>query len=195
MLENLKQYHIILASNSPRRRELLGGLGIDFEVKVMSGIDESYPEDLPVMEIAEYIAVKKAEVYRQTMAPDELIITADTVVVCDGEVMGKPADEADAHRMLRLLSGKVHHVTTGVSLTTLQGQRRFSVTTEVSFKPLSDEEICYYVSRYRPYDKAGAYGIQEWIGYIGCTGLKGSYYNVMGLPVQRIYHELCLMTA
>ena len=195
MLENLKQYHIILASNSPRRRELLGGLGIDFEVKVMSGIDESYPEDLPVMEIAEYIAVKKAEAYRQTMAPDELIITADTVVVCDGEVMGKPADEADAHRMLRLLSGKVHHVTTGVSLTTLQGQRRFSVTTEVSFKPLSDEEICYYVSRYRPYDKAGAYGIQEWIGYIGCTGLKGSYYNVMGLPVQRIYHELCLMTA
>lgn len=195
MLENLKQYHIILASNSPRRRELLGGLGIDFEVKVMSGIDESYPEDLPVMEIAEYIAVKKAEAYRQTMAPDELIITADTVVVCDGEVMGKPADEADAHRMLRLLSGKVHHVTTGVSLTTLQRQRRFSVTTEVSFKPLSDEEICYYVSRYRPYDKAGAYGIQEWIGYIGCTGLKGSYYNVMGLPVQRIYHELCLMTA
>lgn len=195
MLENLKQYHIILASNSPRRRELLGGLGIDFEVKVMSGIDESYPEDLPVMEIAEYIAVKKAEAYRQTMAPDELIITADTVVVCDGEVMGKPADEADAHRMLHLLSGKVHHVTTGVSLTTLQRQRRFSVTTEVSFKPLNDEEICYYVSRYRPYDKAGAYGIQEWIGYIGCTGLKGSYYNVMGLPVQRIYHELCLMTA
>ena len=190
MLENLKGYHIILASNSPRRRELLGGLGIDYEVRVLSGIDESYPETLPVADIAEFIAAKKADAYREKMADGELLITADTVVICGDEVMGKPVDETDACRMLRKLSGRVHHVTTGVCLTTLQQQRRFSVTTEVTFKTLSDEEISFYVSRYRPFDKAGAYGIQEWIGYIGCTGLNGSYYNVMGLPVQRIYQEL-----
>ena len=189
MLDNLKNYHIILASNSPRRRELLGGLGIDYEVRVLNDIDESYPATLPVADIAEFIAAKKADAYRATMA-DELIITADTVVICGNEVMGKPTDEADACRMLRQLSGRVHHVTTGVCLTTSQQQRRFSVTTEVTFKQLSDEEISYYVTRYRPFDKAGAYGIQEWIGYIGCTGLNGSYYNVMGLPVQRIYQEL-----
>ncbi len=190
MLENLKDYHIILASNSPRRRELLGGLGIDYEVRVLSGIDESYPETLPVADIAEFIAAKKADAYREKMADGELLITADTVVICGDEVMGKPVDETDACRMLRKLSGRVHHVTTGVCLTTLQQQRRFSVTTEVTFKELSDEEISFYVNRYRPFDKAGAYGIQEWIGYIGCTGLNGSYYNVMGLPVQRIYQEL-----
>lgn len=190
MLDNLKDCHIILASNSPRRRELLGGLGIDFEVKVLSGVDESYPDTLPVNDIAEYIAVKKADAYRQTMAPNELIITADTVVICGNEVMGKPESSEDACRMLRLLSGRVHHVTTGVCLTTHQQRHHFSVTTEVTFKELSDGEINYYVTRYRPFDKAGAYGIQEWIGYIGCTGLKGSYYNVMGLPVQRIYQEL-----
>ena len=190
MLDNLKNYHIILASNSPRRRELLGGLGIDYEVRVLSDIDECYPATLPVADIAEFIAAKKADAYRATMADDELIITADTVVICGNEVMGKPTDEADACRMLRQLSGRVHHVTTGVCLTTSQQQRRFSVTTEVTFKQLSDEEISYYVTCYRPFDKAGAYGIQEWIGYIGCTGLNGSYYNVMGLPVQRIYQEL-----
>ena len=190
MLENLKDYHIILASNSPRRRELLGGLGIDYEVRVLSGIDESYPVTLPVADIAEFIAAKKADAYREKMADGELLITADTVVICGDEVMGKPVDEADACRMLRKLSGRVHHVTTGVCLTTLQQQRRFSVTTEVTFKTLSDEEINFYVNRYRPFDKAGAYGNQEWIGYIGCTGLNGSYYNVMGLPVQRIYQEL-----
>jgi len=190
MLDNLKNYHIILASNSPRRRELLGGLGIDYEVRVLSDIDESYPATLPVADIAEFIAAKKADAYRATMADNELIITADTVVICGDEVMGKPTDEADACRMLRQLSGRVHHVTTGVCLTISQQQRRFSVTTEVTFKQLSDEEISYYVTRYRPFDKAGAYGIQEWIGYIGCTGLNGSYYNVMGLPVQRIYQEL-----
>ena len=190
MLDNLKNYHIILASNSPRRRELLGGLGIDYEVRVLSDIDESYPATLPVADIAEFIAAKKADAYRATMADNELIITADTVVICGNEVMGKPTDEDDACRMLRQLSGRVHHVTTGVCLTTSQQQRRFSVTTEVTFKQLSDEEISYYVTCYRPFDKAGAYGIQEWIGYIGCTGLNGSYYNVMGLPVQRIYQEL-----
>lgn len=186
-------YKIILASNSPRRRELLAGLGLAFEVRVLEGVDERYPESLPADDVAEYIAAEKAEAYRSVMQSDELLITADTVVICDGEVLGKPVDEADACRMLRQLSGKTHHVVTGVCLTTTNDQRRFSVTTEVTFKPLTDSEIRYYVDNYHPLDKAGAYGIQEWIGYIGCTGLRGSYYNVMGLPVQRIYTELAIL--
>lgn len=190
MLENLEKYKIVLASNSPRRRELLGGLGIDFEVKVLPDIDENYPASLPVAEIAEFIAREKADAYRQLMADNELIITADTIVVAEGEVMGKPVDKADAQRMLRCLSGRPHQVITGVCLTTKSRQRLFSVTTDVTFKQLSDAEIDYYIDHYRPYDKAGGYGIQEWIGYIGVTGLHGSYFNVMGLPVQRIYTEL-----
>lgn len=190
MFENLGKYHIILASNSPRRRELLGGLGISFEVKVLPDIEESYPEDLPVAQIAEYIAREKADAYRELMVPDNLIITADTIVVVDDEVMGKPVDAADAQRMLRKLSGKAHQVITGVCLMTTTRKRVFSVTTDVTFKQLSDEEIDYYINTYRPFDKAGAYGIQEWIGYVGVTGLNGSYFNVMGLPVQRIYQEL-----
>lgn len=190
MLENLQKYHIILASNSPRRRELLGGLGIPFEVKVLPDIEESYPKDLPVSQIAEYIAREKALAYRNLMADNDLIITADTVVIVGDEVMGKPVDADDARRMLRKLSGVAHQVTTGVCLTTKQGQRHFSVTTDVTFKTLSEEEINHYVSVYKPFDKAGAYGIQEWIGYIGVTQLNGSYFNVMGLPVQRIYTEI-----
>ncbi len=190
MLENISKYHIILASNSPRRRELLAGLGIDFEVKVLPDINESYPHSLPVVDIAQYIAREKAAAYRPLMRANDLIVTADTVVIAGDEVMGKPADAADARRMLRKLSGKVHQVTTGVCLTTLTKQRDFSVTTHVSFKTLTDEEIDFYINRYKPFDKAGAYGIQEWIGYIGVTGLQGSYFNVMGLPVQRIYTEL-----
>ena len=191
MLDNLNKYRIVLASNSPRRRELLSGLGISYEVRVLPDVEESYPAALPVGEIAEYIAREKAEAYKSVMTDDELLITADTVVVCKGEVMGKPVDEADARRMLHKLSGCTHQVTTGVCLTTIGAHRSFSVTTNVSFKNLSDEEIDYYVANYRPMDKAGAYGIQEWIGYIGVTGLEGSYFNVMGLPVQRIYKELC----
>ena len=183
-------YHLILASNSPRRKELLAGLGLPFEVRVLEGIDESYPKELPVAEVALYIAGKKAAAYRQTIADDELIITADTVVIVGDEILGKPVDEADAVRMLRELSGRTHQVTTGVCLLTTQQERRFAVTTDVTFKSLTDDEIQYYVTRYKPFDKAGAYGIQEWIGYIGVTGLHGSYYNVMGLPVQRIYNEL-----
>ena len=186
-------YKIILASNSPRRRELLAGLGLAFEVRVLEGVDERYPASLPADDVAEYIAAEKAEAYRSVMQPDELLITADSVVICDGEVLGKPVDETDACRMLRQLSGKTHHVVTGVCLTTTTAQRRFSVTTEVTFKKLTDSEIHYYVDNYHPLDKAGAYGIQEWIGYIGCTGLRGSYYNVMGLPVQRIYTELAIL--
>jgi septum formation protein len=190
MLENLEKYHIILASNSPRRRELLGGLGIKFEVKVLPDIEESYPDDLSVSQIAEFIAKEKAEAYRNQMADNDLIITADTIVIADDEVMGKPVDAADATRMLHRLSGRAHQVTTGVCLTTKTQQRRFSVTTDVTFKQLNDKEIDYYVDNYHPLDKAGAYGIQEWIGYVGVTGLRGSYFNVMGLPVQRIWDEL-----
>lgn len=182
--------HVILASNSPRRKELLAGLDVDFEVRVLDGIDESYPAELPVQDIAEYISRKKSVAYRSTMTDDELVITADTIVVLGNQVMGKPKDDADACRMLRLLSGQVHQVITGVTLTTRERQRSFSVKTDVTFKELSEQEINYYVSRYHPLDKAGAYGIQEWIGHIGVTGLNGSYYNVMGLPVQRIYEML-----
>ena len=189
MLDNLKKYHIILASNSPRRRELLSMLDIDFEVKVLPDIEENYPSTLPVSEIAQYIAAEKAAAYRKVMADDELIITADTVVIVDDEVMGKPVDADDARRMLRKLSGRTHQVTTGVCLTTTDRQRQFSVTTNVVFKQLSDEEINFYIVHYRPFDKAGAYGIQEWIGCVGVTGLNGSFFNVMGLPVQRIYAE------
>ena len=183
-------FNIVLASNSPRRKELLAGLGLDFEVRVIDGIDESYPASLPAAQVAQYIAEKKADAYRATLQPDEMIITADTVVIVGEEILGKPVDEADAVRMLRELSGRTHQVTTGVCLLTSELERRFAVTTDVTFKVLTDDEILYYVTRYKPFDKAGAYGIQEWIGYIGVTGLHGSYYNVMGLPVQRIYSEL-----
>lgn len=204
------KYKIILASNSPRRRELLAGLDVNFEVKVLNGIDESYPDDLDAYQVAEFIAQKKAEAYRSLLNEEEssaeecLILTADTVVIAPaadeqndqegkGIILGKPKTADDAVRMLKMLSGKTHHVVTGVCLTTKDGQRHFSVTTEVSFKELTDWEINYYISHYRPFDKAGAYGIQEWIGYIGCTGLNGSYFNVMGLPVQRIYEEMLKM--
>ena len=179
-----------MASNSPRRRELLGGLGLPFEVKVLGDIDESYPSTLPVGEISQYISNKKAEAYQAVMKSNDLIITADTVVIAGDEVMGKPHDASDARRMLHKLSNCSHQVTTGVCLMTKDKKRNFSVTTDVTFKQLTDDEIDYYVEKYRPFDKAGAYGIQEWIGYRGVTGLSGSYFNVMGLPVQRIYTEL-----
>ena len=183
-------YHIILASNSPRRKELLAGLDLQFEVRVLEDIDESYPNDLPTQKIAESISKKKADAYVQTIADDELVITADTVVILGDEVMGKPHGEADAKRMLGELSGRTHQVTTGVTLSTRERQMSFSVVTNVTFKQLSSDEIDYYVRTYHPMDKAGAYGIQEWIGYIGVTALEGSYFNVMGLPVQRIYEAL-----
>ncbi len=186
----MTEKHIILASNSPRRKELLAGLDIAYDIRVIPGIDESYPHDLPTTQIAEYISRKKAEAYRATMAADELVITADTIVVLGGEVMGKPHDAADARRMLHELSGHTHQVITGVTLTTTEKQTCFSVETDVTFKQLTDGEIDYYVDTYQPMDKAGAYGIQEWIGYVGVTSLRGSYFNVMGLPVQRIYEAL-----
>lgn len=193
MLKNLDKYQVILASNSPRRRELLSGLDIDYTVRVMDDIDESYPDNLLCADIPCYISRKKAEAYKQQMRQDELIITADTVVCVDDMILGKPKDADDAAAMLRLLSGKTHQVITGVTLLTSEQEKTFSVVSDVTFDDLSDEEIEYYVAKYRPFDKAGAYGIQEWIGYVGVTSLKGSYFNVMGLPVQRLYNELKTM--
>jgi len=183
-------YKIILASNSPRRKELLKGLDIDFEVRVIPDIDESYPPDMPPGEIPCYIAQKKASVYRATMQADELIITADTIVELDGEILEKPLDRNDAIRMLKRLSGRKHQVITAVTLTTVDRQKTFHVVSSVDFATLTGDEIEYYVDKYKPYDKAGAYGIQEWIGYIGVCCIEGSFYNVMGLPIQRLYHEL-----
>lgn len=190
MLDNLKKYKIKLASNSPRRRELLSGLGIDYEVKLLPGIDETYPSTLTGEEIPVYIAREKADAYRPSMQPGELIITADTIVYIDGEVLGKPKDETEAIGMLQKLSGRSHQVITGVCLITTEFQKSFASVTEVTFDQLSEEDIRFYVEHYHPMDKAGSYGVQEWIGFIGVTGLKGSYFNVMGLPVQRLYQEL-----
>ena len=186
----MKAKKIILASNSPRRRELLAGLDISFEVKVIPRIDESYPEDLPAVEVPQYISKAKADAYLGMIDDDTMVITADTVVVLDDEILGKPVDDDDARRILHKLSGKTHQVITGVCLTSLDKQRVFAVTTGVTFKQFTEQEIDYYVSHYHPLDKAGAYGIQEWIGHIGVTALNGSYFNVMGLPVQRIYMEM-----
>lgn len=186
----MKSYQLILASQSPRRKELLEGLGIPFCVRVIEGIDESFPEDLPIEDIPVYISKQKASVYAKCIAEDEVVLTADTVVVCQGQVLGKPKDEDDARRMLNLLSGRTHEVITGVTVKTREEEKSFSVVTEVQFKPLTPQEIDFYIRRFKPFDKAGAYGIQEWIGYIGVISIHGSYFNVMGLPVQRIYEEL-----
>ena len=189
-LDNLEKYHIILASNSPRRRELLAGLGIGFEVKTLEGIDESYPGDLDPDMISQYISQKKADAYRSLISGNEMVITSDTIVLLDGKVYGKPADEADACRMLGELSGRTHKVITGVCINTRERSCAFHVVTEVEFAPLSSDEIEYYVTHFKPLDKAGAYGIQEWIGSVAVRAINGSFYNVMGLPVQRLYDEL-----
>ena len=182
--------NIILASNSPRRRELLSGLGLDFEVRVLPGIDESHPAELQGGDIPLYISKKKADAYLASLQSDELLITADTIVWLDGEVLEKPKDEADACRMLHELSGKTHQVFTGVCLTTTEKQVSFSCRSDVTFCQLTDEEINHYVQCYRPLDKAGAYGVQEWIGYVGVERIEGSFFNVVGLPVQRLYQAL-----
>jgi septum formation protein len=190
MLENLNKYKIILASNSPRRKELLSGLGVEYTVKTMPDVDESYPDGLSGEEIAKHIARGKAEAYRSLIQADELVITADTIVWLDGTVMGKPKDEEEAKDMLMRLSGKTHQVITGVCLTTASTQKTFATVTDVTFATLMDEEVDYYVTRYQPMDKAGSYGVQEWIGFVGVENLSGSYFNVMGLPIQRLYTEL-----
>ena len=195
MMKHLDGRKIILASNSPRRKELLAGLELDFEVRVIKGIDESYPNQLKGEEIPKYISMQKARAYTATLNDGDILITSDTIVYLDGTVLGKPADEADAVRMLKMLSGRSHEVITGVTVVVQQEGtphiKTFATTTKVTFKPLTDGEIHHYVSTYKPFDKAGAYGIQEWIGYVGVKSIEGSYFNVMGLPVQRLYEELC----
>lgn len=190
MLDNLKKYKVILASNSPRRKELLAGLGVDYEVRTLPDVDESYPETLQGADIPLYIAKEKADAYVDMMQPGELMITADTIVWLDGKVLGKPRDREDALQMLRTMSGRTHEVFTGVCITTTDWQRSFTAQTEVRFATLSEEEIAYYVDNFQPMDKAGAYGVQEWIGFIGVENISGSYYNIMGLPVQKLYREL-----
>lgn len=186
----VSKYKIVLASGSPRRKELLSGLGLEYEIRLLPDIDESYDESLRGEDIPIAISQKKSDAYRSTMGPDELVITADTIVYLDGRVLGKPHDEEDAKRMLRTLSGRTHEVITGVTLLSTQFRRSFASTTRVTFASLTEEEIEFYVSHYRPMDKAGSYGVQEWIGYIGVTSIEGSFYNVMGLPIQRLYTEL-----
>ena len=179
-----------MASNSPRRRELLRGLDLAFDVRVLPDIAENFPETIEPKDVAEYISKVKANAYLDTITEKELVLTADTVVIIDREILGKPHDAGQAKAMLHKISGRKHQVVTGVCLTTKERQHSFSVSTDVTFKELSDAEINYYVETYEPFDKAGAYGIQEWIGYVGVTSLEGSYFNVMGLPVQRIWTEL-----
>lgn len=190
MLDNLKKYKVILASNSPRRKELLAGLRVDYEVRTLPDVDESYPETLQGADIPLYIAKEKANAYQAMIQPDELMITADTIVWLDSKVLGKPEDREDALQMLRKMSGRTHEVFTGVCITTTEWQRSFTAQTEVRFSVLSEEEIAFYVDKFQPMDKAGAYGVQEWIGFIGVENISGSYYNIMGLPVQRLYREL-----
>ena len=190
MLDNLEKYKVILASGSPRRRELMAGLGVNYEVRILPDVDESYPDTLQGEEIPLYIAKEKADAYIPMMQPDELIITADTIVWLDGKVLGKPRDREDALQMLRTMSGRTHEVFTGVCITTTDWQRSFTAQTEVRFATLSEDEIIYYVDNFKPMDKAGAYGVQEWIGFIGVENISGSYYNIMGLPGQKLYREL-----
>jgi septum formation protein len=189
MLENLKDYKIILASKSPRRKQLLEGLNLPFEV-VVCEVDEVFPEELTMEEIPLYLAKLKAEPFLKEQEDKVLVITADTIVWIDGEVLGKPVDHQHAVEMLKKLSGKRHVVVTGVCLTSGKKQVAFSSLTDVYFKELSGEEIEYYLELYHPYDKAGSYGVQEWIGYIAIDRIEGSYFNVMGLPVGRLYEEL-----
>jgi len=190
MLSDISEnYRIILASRSPRRQQLLRELGLEFKV-CEKEYDESYPEGLMGEEIALYLARSKADHFRDDLHPGDMVITADTIVCCNGKLLEKPSDRQDALRMLRLISGNTHEVITGVNILTLSKETTFTDTTKVTFENLSDEEIIYYIDRFRPFDKAGGYGIQEWIGIAGCSRLEGSYFNVVGLPAQRLYKEL-----
>lgn len=183
---------ILLASKSPRRRELLKMLDIPFETVDIKDVDEVYPADLEPDKVPEYLSRLKSEAYLPELKEDDILITADTVVILGNEIIGKPKDLADAKKMLCKLAGRIHRVVTGVTISTTKKTVTFSTVTEVNFAPLSDAEIEYYVEKYRPLDKAGAYGIQEWIGGVGVAGINGSFYNVMGLPVHRLYNELLL---
>ncbi len=189
LIDKLNDYEIILGSGSPRRKELLSEMGIDFRVEVRTG-EEVFPEDLEIEEIAGFLSQQKSELFVSDIQKNQLVITADTIVVADNRILGKPTDIEDAKAMLRFLSGKGHRVITGVTLLTSEKSHTFSVSTEVVFKELSEEEIDYYVTHFKPFDKAGAYGIQEWIGHVAIEGIRGSYFNVMGLPTHRLWEEV-----
>ena len=188
--DRLKNYRLILASASPRRRELLAACDLDFTLAKKFECEECFPADLEADKVAEYLSQLKSNAYPHALATNDILLTADTVVIADGEILGKPKDSADAERMLKMLSGATHKVVTGVTLRTTERTISFSAESLVSFRALDNEEVAYYVEKYCPMDKAGAYGIQEWIGYIGIEGIEGSFYNVMGLPVQRLYQAL-----
>lgn len=188
--EKLKPYRLLLASQSPRRRELMTGCGIPYELAPRYDCEERYPAGLAAEQVPLYLSGLKSDAYPAPLAEDEILLTADTVVILRGEVLGKPADRDEALRMLGRLSGSSHTVVTGVTLRTTARRHAFAARSDVRFRTLTDEEIAYYVDTFRPYDKAGAYGIQEWIGYAAIEGIEGSFYNVMGLPIQRLYVEL-----
>ena len=183
---------LLLASKSPRRRELLGMLDMPFEIIEIRNVEETYPHDLEKEKVPEYLSRLKADAYKDELKKGDILITADTVVILDNEIIGKPTDLSDAKAMLHKLSGRVHRVVTGVTLSSIKKSATFSTVTDVTFAPLTDDEIDYYVDKFKPLDKAGAYGIQEWIGAVGVAGIDGSYYNVMGLPVHRLYNELLI---
>lgn len=190
MLRNLDKYKILLASKSPRRRELMQMLRVPFNIITLGGIDESFPDHIPLIDVPQYVSGVKADAYQKKIASNELLITADTMVICEDRILGKPKNTEEAKEMLHLLSGKTHKVASGVTITTLDKRTSFTTVTEVTFAELSEEEINYYVDNYLPMDKAGAYGIQEWIGAVAVSSINGSYYNVMGLPVHRLFQEL-----
>lgn len=190
MLPNLEKYKILLASHSPRRRELLSQLRVPFNTIGLKDIDETYPETLPAEDVPQFLANKKADAYSRHLKQGDLLITADTLVILDEKILGKPKDHDAAVAMLHELSGKQHRVVSGVCVTTASRRITFSTVTDVKFAELEDCDIEYYVNNFQPYDKAGGYGIQEWIGYVAVEWIRGSYYNVMGLPVHQLYEEL-----
>lgn len=189
MLLNLSDKKIILASKSPRRQELLKGLDIEFETRLKE-VDEIYPDDMEPKKVPEYLSQLKAKAFENSLIKDEILITSDTIVILGSEILEKPKSEHEAKQMIQKMSGKTHEVVTGVAISSMEKQIIFSDTTTVTFGELTNEEINYYVSKYQPFDKAGAYGVQEWIGYIAIERLEGSYYNVMGLPVHKLYNAL-----
>ena len=188
--KKLEDYNLILASSSPRRRQLLAECGLNFTLAEKFDCDESFPADMPAGEVAQYLSKIKSNAYPTELADRDIVLTADTVVIAENKILGKPADRAEAMAMLSMLSGKSHSVITGVTIRTAERTHSFSVESTVNFREITAEEIDYYIETYKPYDKAGAYGIQEWIGYVAIEGIEGSFFNVMGLPIQRLYMEL-----
>ena len=189
IIDKFNEFRIILASRSPRRQQLLQELGLKFEI-VVKDYDETYPTGLTGGEIACYIASEKAKLFEDELSENEIVIAADTIVWCNNQVLGKPVGREDAARILKEISGNTHEVITGVSFRSRSKEHTFSESTKVTFEIISEEDIYYYIDYYKPYDKAGAYGIQEWIGIVACSHIEGSYFNVVGLPVQKLYKEL-----